>query len=166
MENKVAAFDFDGSIAEWRRGSKADYVNPEATMRDCYSNPNLRWIALQLRLNGFQMHVITGRGEEHRDVIHRWLQFYGIVARIHCRPSHVALSCTDQAAWKASVLKDLQPITFIGDNALIDEAAARKANVPFVHVYQAAATLEHIRGRHDPIDIQESPIQQLLDALL
>ncbi|MGB1697360.1 MAG: HAD family hydrolase [Thermoplasmatota archaeon] len=166
MQNRSAAFDFDGTIADWRRGVSPDYRNPEATMKDCYSNPSLRWIAIQLHKNGFQLHVLTGRDKRHQIVLQAWLKFYGIEARIHCRPNHVGLSCEQQADWKASVLKELNPIMYVGDNRLIDEAGARQAKVAFVHVDQAAAALERVRVPQDPLQTIRTPIQELLELLL
>lgn len=166
MANRRVAFDFDGTIAEWRSGSVPNYKNPDATMKDCYSNPALRWIALQLRMVGVQLFIITGRDERHRDVLHRWLQFYGIPAQIHCRPNHTGLSCQEQALWKASVLKALEPIMFVGDNPSIDEAAARKAGIAYVHVDRAAAAVEKVRCPHDSLKTEQSRIQNLLELLL
>lgn len=150
------ALDFDGTLAEWRRGVEPNYSDPEATMRDCYSNPMLLIVAQQLRLIGCQLYVVTGRDGRHQDVLQRWLRLYGIDARIHCRPGHIPLSCQAQASWKASLLTEIDPIMFIGDNPRIDEEGAKQASVPFVHVNQAAEFIELVRSQQNRLEIEQS----------
>jgi hypothetical protein len=134
LERKKIALDFDGTLAHWPRGITPSYVDPIICYAQAKACPIMTSICRDFIDLGFELHIVTGRSKSHQDLIERWTQEFLGPANTHCRPDGVGLGCASQTGWKASILQALEPVLYIGDNELIDKAAARHAEVPYVDV--------------------------------
>jgi hypothetical protein len=125
--------DFDGTIAVWPQGTKPNYNDPNHAMANAAALPAaIKWIQHQIKA-GHQITIITGRDIRHHAPLERWFRiFLRQTPIIHCRPLSIGLSCSDQARWKFQVLIENDIAIYIGDNPLIDEAAAKMAGIPYI----------------------------------
>jgi hypothetical protein len=133
VEIKRACFDFDGTLAQWPPQIQPKYSSPRFSY--LYANASLPIVELarDLAKDGYELHLITGRSPENIDYLRRWMKFFGIPAKIWCRPNTVSLRCEAQAAWKGSVLRSLNASLYVGDNLKIDMKAALVSEVRFYH---------------------------------
>jgi hypothetical protein len=129
----MIGIDFDGTIAVWPRGTKPNYNDPNHAMANAAALPaGIKWIQHQINA-GHEISIITGRDIRHHAPLQRWLHiFLGTRLPMHCRPLTIGLSCSDQARWKFQVITENDIAIYIGDNPLIDEAAAKMAGIPYI----------------------------------
>lgn len=126
-------FDFDGTLAVWPQGVRADYSDPYGSIAKCAAvMGSMKWLKACIR-NGHEVVIITGRDILHEGAIRYWLlQFTGKFIDVVTRPDYVSLDEASQANWKATEIAARTLLIYVGDNHRIDKEAARMAGVRFL----------------------------------
>jgi hypothetical protein len=99
----------------------------------------------------FELHIVTGRSTPHAEFLQQWTQEFLGTMVIHCRPNNVGLDCSSQVQWKADVLREMNPVLYVGDNPSIDAVAAASARIPYIDA--GALIRDFLQLQLDPLGV-------------
>lgn len=121
----VVAFDLDGTLYDWAPGAKKDYDDPKAIVDHTLADPRAMGAVRRFFLQGFEMHVVTGRTEPVRLATSAKLslEFPHIHhRRVHMQPEWKGWDALRR--FKADTLASIGHGLYIGDHRIDKEAAA------------------------------------------
>lgn len=135
------ALDLDGTLWDDRQpsrlGKQRDMLDPERLIA-CI--PHETAVA-RVRESGRCLIFITGRKASLRKAVERKLATLDLYGDLYMQRSWMGYTMMTQ--YKAYVLRNLQPVAFVGDH-MSDQDAARMAQVPFVHAHDWRDPATHI----------------------